>query len=80
MFSNASVLEWMVIAISIVMVPTIIELNHCKSKQNGDHFVRIFNGFGQNGYHFVLILHGFRQNGSHFVQNGAPLENRRGLT
>ena len=39
------VLEWSVIAIA--MAPTILKLNHWKSKQNGS------NGSRQNGRHFV---------------------------
>ena len=43
--SNCLVLEWLVIAIAIVMavaivmVLNVLKLNHWKSKQNGVHFV-----------------------------------------
>ena len=43
--SNGLVLETSIIAKAIAMVPTTPKPKHCKSKQNGCHFVRIFNGF-----------------------------------
>ena len=47
--SNGLVLEWSVIAKHIAMVPTIPKPNRRKSKQNGVHFVPIYNGLGENG-------------------------------
>ena len=62
------------------MVATIPTLNNCKSKQNGGHYVRISNGFGQIGSHFVPISHSFGQIGHHFVQTVTPLETEQRAT